>query len=131
MGKALVRFATPLLACVAAVSFVAPPAGALVPHAHSPSFVGSYIVYLTYGGTPEFHQGGLIVYADGSAIDQVRHPAKWSNRGKAFTLTFRDGSLRQVFVANQTRKGLASAKHPGTWTNNGEPGGVWYAVKRN
>lgn len=130
MGKALVRLVAPFLLCAAAAGLTSAPAGALVPHAHSPSFVGSYVVYVTYGGTPEFHEAGLVVYADGTAIDQNRQVATWSNRGKTFKLVFRDGTLRQVFIAEQTRKGLASKRHPGSWANNGQPGGVWYAVKR-
>jgi hypothetical protein len=129
MGSIRTRFIAVLVVCAAvAAGLASRPAGALTPSAHSPSVVGTYDVYVM-AGTPKYHKGSLAVNADGTTVDGFGKVGTWSSRGKAVMLVFAGTGILYVFEAVQTNHGLASKKHPGTWTANGMSEGVWYGKR--
>ena len=74
------------------------------------------------------HTGLLTVNADGTASDNTGRTATWSNKGTEFTLLYVDPKITEVFTAQESKRGLATRKNPGTYTSNGKPGGIWWAT---
>jgi hypothetical protein len=97
---------------------------------NSSSFVGTYRGRLEATGTSSFLPvGKLVLNADGTAAGRGLH-AKWSNVGTTLTITAKGHGVTAVLTAVQTKTGnLSSMTKPGTYTVNGTPVAVWYAVK--
>ena len=131
MRSFFVRAFALFLGTASIVTFAGPPAAnAVAPDTHAASFVGNYTIFFTIGGSGHLNQGLLTVNANGTADDHLGDISTWSNKGKAFTMRFADSHVKQIFLAKQTAKGLSNRKHPGTYTNNGDPGGTWWGVKQ-
>jgi hypothetical protein len=130
MGGFFRRCFASLVIGATAVTFAgAPTAGAVTPHAHSASFVGTYKAYVNSGGG--FHKGTLTVNADGTDHDQFGYSGTWSNKGKTITFSLEyPGIFNEVFTGKQTPNGLCAKKKPCTYTYNGAAGGTWYAIKK-
>jgi hypothetical protein len=107
----------------------APHAGALAPNAHAARFVGTYTVRFRIDRQHGVHLGLLTVDADGTASDNTGRTATWSNKGTAFTLVYVDPKITEVFTAQESPRGLATRRHPGTYTSNGERRGIWWATR--
>ena len=106
------------------------PAGA-TRHATDASFVGKYAVFFTNGGAT-YQKGVLTLKKNGTAHDQNGLPGTWSNTGQSITveLAYPPAFIDYVYTGKQTAKGLCGKTKPCTYTANGAPGGVWYAIKK-
>jgi hypothetical protein len=130
MRSFFVRVCAPMVLAATISAFAgAPAAGALSPDAHAARFVGTYTVRFKISGQQGVHLGLLAVKAGGTASDNTGRTATWSNTGPVFTLVYVDPKVAEVFTARETQRGLASRKNPGTYTSNGDPDGIWWAVK--
>jgi hypothetical protein len=132
VNRAFLKFVAPLAVGAAAFVFAAAPtAGALAPHANSPSFVGTYTTKIEIPGDTRFHNGGdITLNADGTSPAGGKKLAHWSNDGRNLNITLTVRKHTEVLTAVQTKKGGLSTKAaPGTVTVDGVPVLVWFAVK--
>jgi hypothetical protein len=99
--------------------------------ANDPSFVGKYKVFVTQGAGP-YQKGVLTLKKGGTAHDRLGIPGTWSNTRKniTFELAYPPAFVDNVYTGKQTPKGFCNRTKPCTYTDNGGPGGMWYAVKK-